>query len=66
MIDPMELFGRGINMENWTAFYYGMAIIGVISLFALMITNPIEREMERVEELATGKITDHHRYIPYD
>ena len=53
-------------MENWTAFYYGMAIIGAVSLFALMITNPIGREMEKVEELATGKITDHHRYIPYD
>lgn len=53
-------------MENWTAFYYGMAIIGAIGLVALMVTNPINREMEKVEELATGKITDHHRFQPYD
>jgi len=58
-------------METWTwsymsYLYIGMAIIGAIGLFALMITNPINREMERVEELATGKITDHHRFNPYD
>lgn len=53
-------------MENWTYFYYGMAIIGSLGILSAIIANPVKRHMEKVEKLADGKATQHHRYIPYD
>ncbi|MBF7081827.1 hypothetical protein IT084_02405 [Desulfallas sp. Bu1-1] len=54
-------------MENyWTAFYIGMGIFAVIGIGAGIFANPIKKAIKNLEYYATGKVTDHHTYIPYD
>ncbi|MEW5953124.1 MAG: hypothetical protein AB1815_05130 [Bacillota bacterium] len=50
----------------WDYFFYGMAILGAAGILAAIITNPVKEQMAKVEKLADGRITQHHRYIPYD
>ncbi|WP_347488613.1 hypothetical protein [Desulfoscipio sp. XC116] len=53
-------------MDNWTPFYIGMGIMAVIGVFAGISANSIKKAMANLEYFSTGKVTEHHKYIPYD
>ncbi len=53
-------------MDNWTPLYIGMGILAVIGIASGIFANPIKKAIKHVEYLADGKVTDHHKYIPYD
>ncbi|AGL03116.1 hypothetical protein [Desulfoscipio gibsoniae] len=53
-------------MDNWTPFYIFMGVMAVIGLIAGIFANSIKKAMADLEYFSTGKVTDHHQYIPYD
>lgn len=50
----------------WNMFYIGMGILAVVGLGSGIFANPIKKAIANLEYYATGKVTDHHAYIPYD
>jgi len=52
--------------KDWTAFYIGMGVLVFTGLIAGIFANPIKKALKNLEYYATGKITDHHQYTPYD
>ncbi|TYO93856.1 hypothetical protein [Desulfallas thermosapovorans] len=53
-------------MDNWTPFYIFMGIMAVIGVFSGIFAKSINAAMANLEYFSTGKVTDHHQYIPYD
>lgn len=53
-------------MADWTLFYTGMGIFAIIALAAAIFSRRIKNAIDRVEYLASGHVTEHHRYMPFE
>lgn len=53
-------------MDNWIAFYIGMGIFAIVGIASGIFANRINKGVAGLEHLASGKVTDHHHFVPFD
>jgi len=53
-------------MGDWQIFWNGMAIVGAIGVISAIFAPKVNKAMENLEYYASGHVTEHHKYEPFD